>query len=76
LSASANDKRLFIELESRVSVSPLPAPLSDTGATIVGNFNGGGGFYWMPTTGARASVNREPLVVPVVQTRSSHVRIM
>jgi hypothetical protein len=29
----------------------VTAAVSSTGTTIVGTFNGGGGFYWMPTTG-------------------------
>jgi hypothetical protein len=49
LTAGAADKTLFIELEQRGS--PLPSAVTGNGATIVGNFGAGGGFYWMPTTG-------------------------
>ena len=42
----------------------LPAGVSASGAVVVGSFGEGGGFYWMPTTGAvhwrRGRRKREP----------------
>ena len=32
--------------------------MTGNGTTIVGNFDGGGGFYWMPTTGVIANGGR------------------
>jgi probable HAF family extracellular repeat protein len=49
LTVQANDTPLLIELELRGS--PLPVAVTGNGAMIVGSFDGGGGFYWMPTTG-------------------------
>ena len=49
LTAGAEDKAFFFEIEPRSSA--LPVASSATGAVVVGNFNVGGGFYWMPTTG-------------------------
>jgi probable HAF family extracellular repeat protein len=49
LTARADDKTLLIELEQRSSA--LPSAMSATGTVVVGGFAGGGGFYWMPTTG-------------------------
>jgi hypothetical protein len=43
---------LLIELERRSDA--LPGGVSASGAVVVGGFSGGGGFYWMPTTGAIA----------------------
>jgi probable HAF family extracellular repeat protein len=50
LIAGASDKTLLIELDRRSSA--LPGGVSAGGAVVVGGFNEGGGFYWMPTTGA------------------------
>jgi probable HAF family extracellular repeat protein len=61
LAARADDKTLFIELELRGS--PLPAAVTGNGAMIVGNFDGGGGFYWMPTTGVIFSGGRSASAV-------------
>jgi probable HAF family extracellular repeat protein len=47
--ARAEDETVFIELEDRSQA--LPAAVNDNGSILVGNFNGGDGFYWMPTTG-------------------------
>jgi probable HAF family extracellular repeat protein len=46
----ANDTPLLIEFNQRDSA--LPAAVNATGTVAVGNLSGGGGFYWMPTTGA------------------------
>ena len=43
-------KALFM-LELELRGSPLLGSVNATGAVAVGNFNGGGGLYWMPTTG-------------------------
>ncbi|HET6900813.1 MAG TPA: hypothetical protein VFK70_20825 [Vicinamibacteria bacterium] len=48
--AWADDKTTFIELERRSEA--FPAAVSTNGTVVVGGFNSGGGFYWMPTTGA------------------------
>ena len=40
---------VLLRVEPRSST--LPAAPSATGAVVVGNLNGRGGFYWMPTTG-------------------------
>lgn len=53
LSVRANDKPLLIELEPRTRL--FPASVSATGAVLVGTLDGGGGFYWMPTTGVIAN---------------------
>jgi probable HAF family extracellular repeat protein len=50
LTARARDQPLLIELEQRSEA--LPGGVSAAGAVVVGGFNSGGGFYWMPTTGA------------------------
>jgi len=49
LSVRASDKTLLIEIEPRTRL--FPASVSATGAVLVGTLDGGGGFYWMPTTG-------------------------
>jgi len=49
LIAGVEDPAFFFEIEPRSST--LPAAPSATGAVVVGNLNGRGGFYWMPTTG-------------------------
>jgi probable HAF family extracellular repeat protein len=49
LTGRASDKTLLIELEPRTRL--FPAGVSATGAVLVGTLDGGGGFYWMPTTG-------------------------
>ncbi len=46
----AGDKALLIELEFRSEA--LPGGVSACGAVVVGGLGPGGGFYWMPTTGA------------------------
>jgi probable HAF family extracellular repeat protein len=50
LPTEADDKTLLIELDRRSEA--LAADVSDSGAVVVGGFNGNGAFYWMPTTGA------------------------
>jgi len=45
----ADDRTLLIELENRSE--SLPSAVSASGAVVVGAFNRGGAFYWMPTTG-------------------------
>jgi probable HAF family extracellular repeat protein len=47
--APAGKETLLIELDPRSSA--LPAGVSASGAVVVGGFDSGGGFYWMPTTG-------------------------
>jgi probable HAF family extracellular repeat protein len=49
LTARADDKTLLIELERRSAA--LPGSVSASGSVVVGSFDEGGGFYWMPTTG-------------------------
>ena len=49
LTVRADDKTLLIELERRSA--PLPGSVSASGSVVVGSFDEGGGFYWMPTTG-------------------------
>jgi probable HAF family extracellular repeat protein len=50
LGIRADEKTILIELEPRSEA--LPTGLSASGAVVSGGFNeGGGGFYWMPTTG-------------------------
>jgi hypothetical protein len=46
----ASDTPLLIELDRRSGA--LAAAVSASGAVVVGNMDGGGEFYWMPTTGA------------------------
>ena len=50
LTVRASDKAMLIEMEQRSDA--LPNGVSATGAVVVGSRNSGGGFYWMPTTGA------------------------
>jgi probable HAF family extracellular repeat protein len=50
LTARARDQPLWIELEQRSEA--LPGGVSAAGAVVVGGLLSGGGFYWMPTTGA------------------------
>jgi probable HAF family extracellular repeat protein len=45
----ADEKTLLIELETRSA--SLPNAVSASGAVAVGGLDGGGAFYWMPTTG-------------------------
>jgi probable HAF family extracellular repeat protein len=49
----ADDKPLLIELAPRDGA--FPSGVSASGAVVSGGFEGGGGFYWMPTTGAIAT---------------------
>ena len=49
LTARADDNTLLIELERRSAA--LPGSVSASGSVVVGSFDEGGGFYWMPTTG-------------------------
>lgn len=49
LTARAANQTLLIELEPRTRL--FPAGVSAAGAVLVGALDGGGGFYWMPTTG-------------------------
>jgi probable HAF family extracellular repeat protein len=49
LTAGAGDKTLLIELEPRTRL--FPAKVGAAGAIVAGTLDGGGGFYWMPTTG-------------------------
>ena len=49
LTARASDQALLIALEPRTRL--FPGGVSATGAVVSGTFDGGGGFYWMPTTG-------------------------
>jgi probable HAF family extracellular repeat protein len=46
----ADDKALLIELDRPGGA--LPLGVSATGTVVVGGLGTGGGFYWMPTTGA------------------------
>jgi probable HAF family extracellular repeat protein len=46
----ANDKPLLIEIDPRGGA--FPSSVSSSGAVVAGGFADGGGFYWMPTTGA------------------------
>jgi probable HAF family extracellular repeat protein len=48
----ARDTPTLIELEARSEA--LPGGVSAAGAVVVGGLHSGGGFYWMPTTGAIA----------------------
>src|SRR5258705_9923051 len=48
--AGAEDKTSFIELDRRSEA--FPGAVSVNGSVVVGAFEAGGGFYWMPTTGA------------------------
>ena len=64
VTARASDKALLIELDPRTRL--FPSGVSATGAIVVGSLDGGGGFYWMPTTGvifnggnAAANVSRD-----------------
>jgi probable HAF family extracellular repeat protein len=49
LTARAANQALLIELEPRTRL--FPGSVSAGGAVVSGTFDGGGGFYWMPTTG-------------------------
>lgn len=46
----ADDKTYLIELDRRSGA--LPSAVNGNGSVVVGGLDGGGGFYWMPTTGA------------------------
>jgi probable HAF family extracellular repeat protein len=46
--STADDRTVFIELEARAHA--LPDAINASG-TVVGKFDDGGSFYWMPTTG-------------------------
>ena len=52
LTARASDKALLIELDPRTRL--FPSGVSATGAIVVGTLDGGGGFFWMPTSGVVA----------------------
>jgi probable HAF family extracellular repeat protein len=52
LTVQGNDTPLMIELDRRSGA--LAVGVSATGAVVVGDMDGGGGFYWMPTTGVIA----------------------
>jgi hypothetical protein len=45
---AADDRTIFIELDARSGA--LPNAVNASG-TVVGKFDDGGSFYWMPTTG-------------------------
>jgi len=45
----AQDKAFLLDIEP--GSEALLAAISGSGAVAVGNFNGGGGLYWMPTSG-------------------------
>ena len=49
LTARASDQTLLIEFEPRTRL--FASSVSGTGAVVAGTLDGGGGFYWMPTTG-------------------------
>ena len=49
LAVGAEDKAFFFEFEPRSGA--LASATNATGAVVVGGFDSGGGFYWMPTTG-------------------------
>jgi probable HAF family extracellular repeat protein len=49
LTARAANQTLLIEIEPRTRL--FPGGVSAGGAVVSGTFDGGGGFYWMPTTG-------------------------
>jgi probable HAF family extracellular repeat protein len=49
LTARAANQTLLIEIEPRTRL--FPGGVSAGGALVSGTFDGGGGFYWMPTTG-------------------------
>jgi probable HAF family extracellular repeat protein len=49
LTARTSDQTLLMELDPRSGA--LPSGVSAGGAVVVGAFDRGGGFYWMPTTG-------------------------
>ena len=53
LTARAANQTLLIELEPRTRL--FPGSVSATGAVVTGAIDGGGGFYWMPTTGVIAT---------------------
>jgi probable HAF family extracellular repeat protein len=61
LTVGAENKAFLYELEPRSQA--LPVAVNATGAVVVGNFNGGGGFYWMPTTGVIATGGLSGLAV-------------
>jgi probable HAF family extracellular repeat protein len=48
--AAADDKTTFIEIDPRSEA--FPSAVNANGAVVVGAFEGGRAFYWMPTTGA------------------------
>jgi hypothetical protein len=56
LLVQAEEETLFIELEDRSQA--LPGAVNDNGSMIVGAFNGGDGFYWMPTIAFREGSKR------------------
>jgi hypothetical protein len=64
VTAFGKDQTLFIELEPRSLA--LPSAVTNNGSVIVGNFNEGGAFYWMPTTGVIANGGWLGLDVSVV----------
>ena len=48
-STRADDQPLLIELDARSGA--LASAVSASGSVVVGGLDGGGAFYWMPTTG-------------------------
>jgi probable HAF family extracellular repeat protein len=78
LMAGASYEALLIELEPRTRL--FPNEVSAAGAVISGTFDGGGGFYWMPTTGvisiggrSAAAVSRNGRTIVGVATDSGRI---
>jgi probable HAF family extracellular repeat protein len=61
------DKTSLIELDRRSEA--LPQAVNVNGSVVVGALNSGGGFYWMPTTGAIFLGGQQALGVSADGTR-------
>jgi probable HAF family extracellular repeat protein len=63
----AEDKTTLIELDRRAEA--LPGAVNANGSVVVGALSSGGGFYWMPTTGAIFLGGQQALGVSADGTR-------
>jgi hypothetical protein len=66
-SARAEDKTSLIELDRRSGA--LAGAVNGNGSVVVGAIDGGGGFYWMPTTGAIFLGGQQAIAVSADGTR-------
>jgi len=65
--AGTEDKTSLIELDRRSGA--LAGAVNGNGSVVVGAIDGGGGFYWMPTTGAIFLGGQQAIAVSADGTR-------